>query len=956
MGEIKTRVFSLLEETIRVSLVELGILEETPPQEMAIPRILAGENLLLIAPTGSGKTEAAILPILNSLIRQEKREGISIIYITPLRALNRDMLKRLTEWSTKLKFKVEIRHGDTPVKERRKQSIKPPDLLVTTPETLQAILTGKRMREHLKSVKWVIIDEVHELAESRRGAQLTIALERLQEVCNTEFQRIGLSATVGNPDQIGSFVAGANRKISVVQASMQKQVRYFVEYPYPTEEDHVLAHSLHTTPEATARLKRICELIGAHESTLIFVNSRVNAEMLGSKLSMLRKDVGVHHGSLPKEERVKMEAAFKSREIKALVCTSTLELGIDIGSVNLVLQYMSPRQVASLIQRVGRSGHAFERVSEGIIIVVSTDDILESTAAIQKAQKGEVEPIRIHMNSLDVLAHQVVGILLDNGGRVSKNRVMRIVKKAYPYMDLSAQDFNDVLQFMDKLRNIRIEGEDLVNSWKTRDYYFQNLSMIPDERRYTVIDVTTQQKVGILGEEFMVIRARVGVNFIVKGKVWKIEKIGEDGVVYVTPVEDPTAAIPGWDGEMLSIPVELARHVGALRRRVSEALEDSTKMEEVIAGLKEWPVEPYARRKVSEEIHEHKSLGAPVPDEKKIVIEAFERYLIIHSCFGETVNNTLGEVAEEFLMREGYIRFWWSDAYRILVELTVHTHDFDLNQLRTKIFDVTESVLEGALKSVMHRHGPFGYYMKFIAERFGALKRGLMLSGEALKELTLRFRMTPIYEETQREAMLKHVDLDLVRRIYREIKQGIIAVEVFKAQDAPTPIAYHIMNRYLEAPELIAPDGVAREGIERMRISLDNEIVDLLCFECTTLHQEMIVRSLDDKPRCRNCGSGLLGVIFWSSRFVEDALKKKKRKEKLSEDEDKVLTRVRRSADLVLSYGKKAVIAQSVYGIGPQTALRLLSKMHDEEQDFYRDLLNAKLQFIITRPFWDRNN
>ena len=269
------------------------------------------------------------------------------------------MLKRLTLWAQKLGFTVEVRHGDTEQKTRRMQAKKPPTLLVTTPETLQAILPGSQMRQHLRNVEVVIVDEVHDLASSKRGAQLSIALERLQLVTGREFQRIGLSATVGNPEEIAKYIAGTRRKITIIQASPQKNYRYNVENPSPTEADYELAGKLETSPEAAARIRRILELVDSHRSTLIFVNSRTVAEVLGHKLQQLKRDdIAVHHGSISKEERIAIEDEFKAGQLKAIICTSTLELGIDIGNVDLVVQYMSPRQVNSLIQRVGRSGHS----------------------------------------------------------------------------------------------------------------------------------------------------------------------------------------------------------------------------------------------------------------------------------------------------------------------------------------------------------------------------------------------------------------------------------------------------------------------------------------------------------------------------------------------------------------------------------------------------------------------
>jgi ATP-dependent Lhr-like helicase len=953
MRGLATQVFELLSEPVRAILDETGIKEPTAPQTAAIPTIMAGRNVLLIAPTGSGKTEAALLPILDQMTKTQNRQGISVIYVTPLRALNRDMLKRILGWSVKLKFTVEIRHGDTPQRERRRQAVKPPDFLVTTPETLQAILPGKRMRSHLRHVKWVVIDEVHELAGDRRGAQLTIGLERLREVTDADFQRIGLSATVGNPDEIAEFLAGQGRHVETIQVQPPKEATYFVDFPYPSDEDHILSQTLYTSPEAAARLNRIWELVENHDSSLIFVNSRINAEMLGSKFDLLKRNVRVHHGSLPREERVRVETDFKAGSVKALVCTSTLELGIDIGSVDLVVQYMSPRQVSALIQRVGRSGHRIDRISEGIIVGVSTEDVLESIAAVKRAKRTQVEPVQVHYNALDVLAHQIAGILMDRD-ESTISTTLSIVRRSHAYRDLSEENFLKVVDFHAKLRTIRREGNVLARTGRTRQYYFENLSMIPDERRYPVIDVTTHQSVGILGEEFVMLHASPGINFIVKGKVWKIQKVAEDGNIYVTPVEDPTAAIPGWDGEILPVPYELAQETGSLRAEIADGLRDASAGSVAKSLEGRWPTELFALKKIVEELAEHETLGAVVPTDSHILVEGFDHYLIIHACFGERVNDTFGEIFEELLLRKGFVRNWWSDGYRILYELTINTIDLDLNELVQSLFHVSDEIHAGAMRSVLHRHSAFGYYMKFIAERFGALRRGLMLSGEQLKELALKFRLTPIYDEMIREAQMLHVDFERAKQILADVKTGRIPVSVFKDQEKPTPIAYHILNKHVEAPELIAPDIVAKDSIDRMRISLGNEIVNLLCFDCTHLMETARVNTLSQKPLCSNCGSGLMAVLFWSVQFVAKALEKKRKQMKLERDEEQALVRARRAADLVLSYGRRAIVAQCVYGVGPQTASRILAKMHDSDDEFYKDLLDAKLKFIVTRPFWDK--
>ena len=909
---------------------------------------------MVIAPTGSGKTEAALLPLIDKMVQDKNRQGISLLYITPLRALNRDLLKRLQVWSVKLGFTVEVRHGDTPQADRRRMAARPPDLLITTPETLQAVLPGRRMRQHLRHVKAVVVDEVHELAGDRRGVQLTVGLERLREILKEGFQRVGLSATVGNPEEISRFLGGSE-PVRIVQIPLSKDTRYKIEYPPPGEEDQELARRLYTAPEAAARLALVSDLVDAHDSTLIFVNSRVNAEMLGSKFNMMDQKIMVHHGSLPKEERVRSEEAFKARQIKGLVCTSTLELGIDIGSVDLVVQYMSPRQVNSLVQRVGRSGHSLTRTSQGVLVSVSTEDLLESIGVIELAKERRLEPTVIHHKALDVLAHQIAGLLMDSEGSVSLAHLTQVLRRAFPYSQLEAAELEKVIDFMGKMGYLRRDAQTLYRTSRTRVYYYENLSMIPDERRYPVIDLTNQQSVGILGEEFMLTMAHVGLNFIVKGRVWQMKQIADDGKVYVLPVNDPTAAIPGWDGQILPVPRALAVRVGEYRKQIDRSLDEQKTRAPVVEKFsRTWPADPYGVRRVVEEIETHRETGAPVPTNDRVLIEGFDRYIIIHTHFGDVLNFTLGEVIEELFRRQGLVRMWWWDSYRILYEMTADTADLDLEDLfLNQVFGVDEPVLGGACHGVLHRHFPWELQMKQIAERFGALSRGRLMYGGAMKELQVRFRLTPIYDETIREAQVERADFEGVKKIFRRIKERNLEIKFFRSRDKPTPLAYHILYRHVDIPELIAPENVAADNMARLRISIEGRSIDLLCFECGILTTEVSMGGLPDHPACESCGSRLLAPVFWSSAYTASILRKRREKQKLDENDQKALMKARRSADLVIAYGKKAVIAQSVYGIGPQTASRVLSKMHENDEEFYKDLLEAKLQFITTRPYWN---
>jgi ATP-dependent Lhr-like helicase len=929
------------------------------PQVLAFPPVLAGQNVILIAPTGSGKTEAILLPIFSNLIQRREEKGISIVYVTPLRALNRDMLKRLSFWASRLDISVEVRHGDTEMKLRRKQAISPPNMLVTTPETLQAILPGSRMRQHLGHVKHVVVDEVHELASSKRGVQLAVALERLFEVVGREFQRIGLSATVGNPDDVAKFVVGTSRDVNVVQASLPKSYRYRVENPGPVDADYDLAGRLRTSPEAAARIRRILELVDGHKSTLIFVNSRQNAEMLGYKFNQLgRADIAVHHGSLSKEERVQIEDEFKAGVLRALVCTSTLELGIDIGRVDLVIQYLSPRQVNSLIQRVGRSGHRLDMLSEGVIVTAFPDDTLESLAAVRNAYDSKLEPVLIHEGALDVLAHQVAGLLMDKG-TLKLDELLSILHRAYPYQSLKEETLLDVIYFLDSLNELRFdeEGKILRKARRTRKYYYENLSMIPDERRYPIVNVISDRKIGILGDEFMALHARVGLNMIVKGRVWRIVQIEEEtGTVYVVPSEDPLAAIPGWDGEMIPVPFDLAQQTGMMREKLWQAWKESGDSEAAAekAG-KELAIGGQDLLEAAKEVEEHVKQGAPLPTHRRVVLEAFDKYLIVHACFGEIVNRTLGGVFDSVLSDREIIIGWWNDGYRILIEARHRLTPHELESLSKVLFGLSDEGVDRAFDEYLEARFPFSYKMRFVAQRFGALPRGKTMGPEREGQLAHQFGNTPVYDETLREAMIEKVDVGKVKEIMSYVRNGKIEVSAVYRAEKPTPLAYHILEKFSDVSELMAPEQVLLSNIEKMKKVIEARTASLFCMQCGEWNAQIKIRSLSDQPECEKCKSRLLALLYPSqdTNRLREVLKRRHEGKELSDDELKELTHARRTADLVLSYGRKAITALEVKGVGPETAFRILGKMHAKEDEFYMDLLKAKIQYLRTREYWD---
>jgi ATP-dependent Lhr-like helicase len=947
-------VFDLLHPWLRETLAEFGLVKPTPPQERVFPPILAGENVLLVAPTASGKTEAAILPVFDAYLREGDKAGINIIYITPLRALNRDIDKRMMAWAEHLGIDVQVRHSDTTQKQRRSQLKKPPQMLITTPETLQAILPTKDMRKHLASVRWIIIDEIHDLAASKRGAQLTVGLARLDEVAAKPPQRIGLSATVGNPETIAAFLAGPH-PIKIVEVTVDKNYVYDVEYPEAKAEDFDLASDMNTTPKAASRLRAIRDLVRAHHSTLIFVQGRGQAESLGHKLGQLDPGIEVHHGSLSREQRHIVEDKFKAGELKAIVATSTLQLGIDVGNIDLTIQYNSPRQVSTLIQRVGRAGHKLSKLSRGIIVTAYGEDALESMVTARKAKVNEIEPTEPHRNPLDVLAHQITGMTLDHG-EVNIEKIYSLITSGTScFKTLSHGDFEDVVGFLNAIRIVNRRGDKLEKTKKGQRYYYENLGMINDERRYPFINVATDKVIGTVGDEFWTLRARVGLNVILKGKVWKILQIDEDeGRLFVLPSDDPLGALPGWDGELIGVTKDVAEEVGDVRETMAERIKTKGLDETIEELSKELHLPPATVAVAAKEVDAQLKAGFPIPNKSLILVESYERYIIIHTVYGSKVNTTLGCVLDAVLSERDLILGWWSDAYRILIEATGKISRYDVDDVVNVLSSLKPEDAETRLTEYMEARFPYAYNMKFIAERFGAIPRGKSYGAEAQNRLYRRYKNSPIYKEALREVYKEKLDLNSVKQIAGDASAGRIQIEYIHAKE-PSPLARHILEAYADLEELLDSSITVPDQLDYMQKSVQAREVKLSCMKCNEWHTEARIRDLPDRPTCQKCGSGLLAVL----RRVEDPeyfrslLNRMKAGEQLIPEETDTVTNGRKTADMVLSYGRKAVEALGVYGVGPVTAYQVLSRMHATDTDFYSDLLKAKIQYMRTRQYWN---
>jgi ATP-dependent Lhr-like helicase len=518
----------------------------------------------------------------------------------------------------------------------------------------------------------------------------------------------------------------------------------------------------------------------------------------------------------------------------------------------------------------------------------------------------------------------------------------------------------DLIRFLDSLNKLRLSEDETVlrKTGRTREYYYSNLSMIPDERRYPVINVLSDSKIGILGDEFMALHARVGLNFIMKGKVWRIVQIEEEaGTVHVAPSEDPFASVPGWDGEILPVPYELAQQTGLNRRRIAEVLKETSDpavAAEVLA--KELGSDKESMLNAIAELDEHLKQGVPLPTQNHIVLETYDRYVVVHACFGELVNKTLGGIFDSVLSEREVISGWWTDGYRILIEAPRKLNRVELAELPQSLFGLSDERVDFAFKKYLDAKFPFGYKMKFVAERFGVLPRGKTMSYQRQAELKAHFDNTPIYRETIREAMMEKVDLNRAKQIMREVKEGKIKVTIYQSYEKPSPLAYRILAKYADVTELMAPEQVIVNNIDKLKMAIDARPTRLMCMKCCEVSVSEKIKDLRDQPQCSKCGSGLLAPLYRSQdlEHLRDALVRRREGKELTPEELKELSQARRKADLILSYGKQAVRALQVKGVGAETASRILGKMHFEDDKFYMDLLKAKIQYLKTREYWDK--
>ncbi|MHA2329920.1 MAG: DEAD/DEAH box helicase, partial [Candidatus Hodarchaeales archaeon] len=775
--------FEILDIRLQRILDDLDF-SPTPGQIEYLKAIISNEDVLVVASTGSGKTFGTIIACLHRILSGNSKP-ISTVVITPLKALNRDIFRRvLPTLGEKLGISIAVRHGDTSNTERKKQTKNPPQILITTPELFQAILPAKILgRIHLKNVNTVVIDEIHELVETKRGIQLSLALERLSSRSGDPIQRIGLSATVGNPERVMRFLAPQSKMRKIVNIPSLKQLHLSIEYPHQIQRPDFLTKNLHTTPEAAARFHRLMEIIKNEAGTvLLFTNTRQQAEILGYRFNRYNELVDfeeqisfeVHHSSLSAQARLSAEAEVRGGALDVIIATSSLELGIDIGAVNLVIQYMSPRRIETLIQRVGRAGHGLNKISKGIIITETPRDLLESYLIINLVSQGNVEPTFIHKYALDILFHSIIGILLDFG-ETTVQKIMKIITRAYPYEQFTPHDLLPLLKFGkdNYFFYINQNPESKVISLKVKRkayrYYFSNLSSIPTKRNYSVFDIGRQRRVGQLDEAFVSTRGEKGTVFILNGLPWEFLSLKEDRIEVRQVKGVNEATIPTWEGELIP---------------VSQIVTESAK--EFLEGNIENTVDdPTIHHELSEFINEHKKQGVYI-GKNKILIETTGRQAVIHSFLGSKGNETLGLLLSSIIgAKQGHSVEYRSDPYSVFI-----SPSRPINDGFKPIFDsIDPKHILPLLKHRISTSDMFAWRIRQVAKRFGALTEFFENSPLMTRLFVKKYRDTVIGEETINEILFEKLDLKAVINCFNRFLGGELTLDEISVKKFESPLS-----------------------------------------------------------------------------------------------------------------------------------------------------------------------
>ena len=916
MSELKQNKVKnqLLDTYLLDKFHSLGFKQLTEIQKKAVPVIFQKHDSLVIAPTGSGKTECVIIPVFTRVRESKKTGKIKVLYITPLRALNRDVFRRITRYAQNDGLTIEIRHGDTTQSIRRKISNLPPDVLITTPETLVILLTQKKMLDALSELEWIIIDEVHELLSNERGTQLSLSLERLQLNSKSDITRVGLSATIGNIEETAKFVVGTKRKCKIIKDTSIR--KYDVEIKYIDGTISDVANSI---------IEYITKL-NLNSPILLFTNTRGEAEFLASILKEKSTvNIEMHHGSLSRQVREETENTLREGKPSVVICTSSLELGLDIGSVELVIHYGSPRQVSKLIQRIGRSRHNKDSSAKGLIITNIADDEFEARSILERVKEGSIEEQKIHEGSLDVLAHHLIGLAIQIG-KAPIDLAFRTFTNAYPFRNLTIDNFIKVLELLDSNFLLFFDREKMLFWKKGRAfrYYFENLSTIPDVLKFKVLDVIGKKIIGSLDQRFVGDYGDAGNIFVLRGTQWRILNVDEKSLtINVEPVHSGGITVPYWEGENIPVDYKTARKVGIFRTKVKHGT--ISLLNKTITTL----------------------TFDSIPDEKTIVVESIrsQSIIVLHACFGTKVNATLATLLSSMLSAKlGFIVESRSDAYRIVLSSKARISEKYLVDILKDQYDLNAIVIA----SLGGTHN-VNWKTWCVAKKFGTVGRDAIYDRKSARFIYERYTNTPLVSEALRELFHDKYDLDSTKKILEKIQNNEIQIKWYVVDTfskLAEPILDHTTKYYS------SPSNINKGILELVKSRLFKTKHRVICARCGKWERVFETNEIKNTLVCPYCKSRQITSTFYSDYDLQKIIQKKYQGKKISQEENHRFERAWKVSSLIENFGKIAFIVLSGFGVGADTGARILRNMIDEET-LYKQIYEAERQYVMTRGFWD---
>ena len=851
----KKEIFKILHPWVR-QWFDSQFEDFTPAQKKSIMDIHRNNNILISSPTGSGKTLTAFLSViseLTTLAEADKLEDkVYCIYISPLKALDNDIEKNLDEplegiekiAGKSLGIRKAVRTGDTTQYQRQKMLKKPPHILITTPETLSILLVAPKFREKLSHVKYVIIDEIHSLAENKRGVHLSLSLERLQHLIG-QYTRIGLSATVSPIDEVARFLVGyeygVERNCKIVNINYLKELDMEVMCPV---SDIVLADEEDTR---LGMYDLLDDLIQENKTTLIFTNTRSGTERFVYNLKKMYpmnyndSNIMAHHSSLSKEVRLETENKLKEGKLKAVVSSTSLELGIDIGYIDLVVLINSPKSVARALQRIGRSGHRLHEKSKGRIIVTDRDDLVECSVLLKNTKEGKIDRISIPRNCLDVLAQHIYGMSIENPWDI--DYAYDVIRKSYCYKDLSRDDYEDVLSYMageypeleERYVYAKIWIDYKENTFGKRGklarmLYSTNIGTIPDSSG--VLVKYDGETVGKIEAAFME-RLKKGDTFVLGGRTYRFN-YAKGMTINVTPASGPPT-IPSWFSQQLPLSFDLAMEIQRFRSYMESKFEYRRSKEEIMEFIYDYLyVDDFAANSIYEYFVEQYKY-AKIPSNRCLLIEYYRgfgdrRFVIFHSLFGRKVNDALSRA----------VAYVVAQRYNTNITISISDNGFYLSSDSTiggleSFKELTPENFEMILTNSLNKTETLASRFRHCAGRsLMTLRRYKGESKSAGRQqvrgkILLKFVQEmdenfPILKESRREALEDYMDVKNALKVIEMVNSGEMEIKTINTV-IPSPFAFNLVSQgYLD----VLNQNDKEEFTKRMHQAILDQIKDKL--------------------------------------------------------------------------------------------------------------------------------